>query len=274
MSVLVTGGAAGIGLALGRAAAERGASVVLADIELDAAERSAAALRKEDLNVTSVLCDVTDSGSVQSAVTETVSRQGGINLLCANAGVGGNSGIADLTDAEFTWIMQVNLFGVFYAVHSAVPALQAAAAGGALSHILITGSENSLGIPDYVPTMIAYRTSKHALLGFADAVRRDLAPSGVGATLLCPSYVVTEGWNGGRNRPERFGGPVLNDPAVRERLAKLGQDPNEVAQLALAGVDERAEIVVTRAASKACADVRARTVEAAFARLAAVSASE
>ncbi|SNQ45300.1 conserved hypothetical protein [Frankia canadensis] len=274
LGVLVTGGAAGIGLALGRAAAVRGASVVLADIEPDVAEQAAVKLRADGFDVTSLACDVTDYDAVTAAVAEATARMGGLNLLCANAGVGGSTGIADLTVEEFTWIMQVNLFGVFHAVRASVAALQASAAAGALAHILITGSENSLGIPEYVPPMTSYQTSKHALLGFTDAVRRDLAASGVGATLLCPSYVVTEGWNAKRNRPARFGGPEYNDPSRREALRKLGQDPDEVARMALAGVDERAEIVVTRETSKACADARHRVVEAAFARLAATTSPE
>jgi NAD(P)-dependent dehydrogenase (short-subunit alcohol dehydrogenase family) len=267
--VLVTGGAAGIGLALGAAAARRGASVVLADIEPSVAEASAQRLREDGLDVSALACDVTDPASVARAVEDSVTRLGGLNMLCANAGVGGSTPISKMaTVDEFMWVMQVNLFGVFYAIREAVPALSAAAATGAPANIVVTGSENSLGIPDYVPAMPAYQTSKHALLGLTDSIRKEMTELGVGVTLLCPSYVVTEGWNAGRNRPERFGGPRLNDPAVREKLAKLGQDPDEVAELTFAAVEEGAEIVVTREVTRGPVEKRARAVEDAFRRLA------
>jgi NAD(P)-dependent dehydrogenase (short-subunit alcohol dehydrogenase family) len=136
--------------------------------------------------------------------------------------------------------------------------------------VLVTGSENSLGLPQNVPAATAYQTSKTALLGLTDCVRRDLAPAGIGVTLLCPSYVATEVWNARRNRPDHFGGPEHGDPAVREEMHRIGQDPDEVAALALDGVDANAPIVATRSVSNACAEVRARQVRDAFDRLAAL----
>src|SRR4051812_12085665 len=126
--VLVTGGAAGIGLSLGRAAARRGAKVVLSDIEEDVAEKAAAGLREEGLDASSLRCDVTNPDEVAACIEETVARLGTLNLLCANAGVGASNPITGMSLAEFNWIMQVNLFGVVHAVHAAVPALRSAAA--------------------------------------------------------------------------------------------------------------------------------------------------
>lgn len=267
LGVVVTGGAAGIGLSLGRVAAARGAAVVLADIEQEAAEKAAASLRADGADVRAAYCDVTDYSSVEATLAGAAERLGGINVLCANAGVGSLGSVDELTVSEFTWIMQVNLFGVFHAVRAALPHLKARVSAGQRAHVLVTGSENSLGLPEG-PASTAYQTSKTALLGLTDCVRRDLAPAGIGATLLCPSYVATEVWNARRNRPDRFGGPEYGDPALREQMHSIGQDPDEVAALALDGVDANVAIVATRSVSSACAEVRARQVRDAFERLA------
>jgi NAD(P)-dependent dehydrogenase (short-subunit alcohol dehydrogenase family) len=268
LGVVVTGGAAGIGLSLGRVAAARGAAVVLADIEKEVAEKAAASMRADGGDVHAAYCDVTDYGSVEATLTEAAERLGGINVLCANAGVGSLGSIDELTVSEFSWIMQVNLFGVFHAVRAAVPHLKARVSLGQRAHVLVTGSENSLGLPENAPASTAYQTSKTALLGLTDCVRRDLAPAGIGATLLCPSFVATEVWNARRNRPVDFGGPEHGDPALREQMHRIGQDPDEVAVLALDGVDANVAIVATRSVSNACAEVRARQVRDAFDRLA------
>jgi len=270
LGVVVTGGAAGIGLSLGRVAAARGAAVVLADIAKGVAEKAAASLRADGGDVRAAYCDVTDYGSVEATFAEAAERLGGINVLCANAGVGSLGSIDELTVSEFSWIMQVNLFGVFHAIRAAVPHLKLRVSTGQRAHVLVTGSENSLGLPQNVPAATAYQTSKTALLGLTDCVRRDLAPASIGVTLLCPSHVATEVWNARRNRPDDFGGPEQGDPAVREEMHRIGQDPDEVAALALDGVDANAAIVATRSVSNACAEVRARQVRDAFDRLAAL----
>ena len=270
LGVVVTGGAAGIGLSLGRVAAARGAAVVLADIEKGVAEKAAASLRADGGDVRAAYCDVTDYGSVEATFAEAAERLGGINVLCANAGVGSLGSIDELTVSEFSWIMQVNLFGVFHAIRAAVPHLKLRVSTGQRAHVLVTGSENSLGLPQNVPAATAYQTSKTALLGLTDCVRRDLAPASIGVTLLCPSHVATEVWNARRNRPDDFGGPEQGDPAVREEMHRIGQDPDEVAALALDGVDANAAIVATRSVSNACAEVRARQARDAFDRLAAL----
>ena len=270
LGVVVTGGAAGIGLSLGRVAAARGAAVMLADIEKGVAEKAAASLRADGGDVRAAYCDVTDYGSVEATFAEAAERLGGINVLCANAGVGSLGSIDELTVSEFSWIMQVNLFGVFHAIRAAVPHLKLRVSTGQRAHVLVTGSENSLGLPQNVPAATAYQTSKTALLGLTDCVRRDLAPASIGVTLLCPSHVATEVWNARRNRPDDFGGPEQGDPAVREEMHRIGQDPDEVAALALDGVDANAAIVATRSVSNACAEVRARQVRDAFDRLAAL----
>jgi NAD(P)-dependent dehydrogenase (short-subunit alcohol dehydrogenase family) len=268
LGVFVSGGAAGIGLSLGRIAAERGAGVVLADIEEGVAEQAAASLRADGARAFGLRCDVTDYDEVTQAIEQSVEKLGQLNLICANAGVGLSATLENTSVADFAWVMEVNVYGVFAVARAGAAYLRVAAASGQRAHILVTGSENSLGLPAHVPAMTAYQTSKYALLGLTDCMRRDLAPSGVDVTILCPSYVATEGWNARRSRPPRFGGPQQADPAFRQALHQIGQDPDEVARMAYAGIDRGDEIIVTSPVSKACADVRAAQVERAFAQLA------
>jgi len=105
------------------------------------------------------------------------------------------------------------------------------------------------------------------VLGLSDAVRRDLGPAGVTVSILCPSYVGTEGWNAKRNRPDRYGGPMQADPALRERLAAIGQPADAVAGIAFDGMERGDFIIVTNDVSRDFALARNADVERAFGRL-------
>ena len=261
---VVTGGGAGIGRALAIEAATRGARVVVSDVESEAATTVADQISAAGGRAIAVRCDITESASVEQLAADALAAFGTVNLVCANAGVGGGGRIDETPIDDVRWIFEVNLLGTFVTLRTFAPHLQVAAAGGQRAHVLTTGSEHSLGVPPHVGPMTAYTTTKHALLGLTDCVRRDLAPSGVTASILCPSYVGTEGWNAKRNRPARFGGPEQADPAFRERLAAIGQAAEDVANIAFDGMEAGAFVIVTNEMSRALAFERCAEIERSF----------
>ncbi|MBV8868187.1 MAG: SDR family NAD(P)-dependent oxidoreductase, partial [Acetobacteraceae bacterium] len=136
-TAFVTGGASGIGFALGQAFAEAGMSVVLADIERDALAAAVERLRGLGPGVRGVACDVTDPASVERAAEASYAAFGRVHVVCNNAGVGGGSGIDDISLDTWRWVLDVNLMGVLHGVRAFLPHIRAHGEGG---HIVNTAS--------------------------------------------------------------------------------------------------------------------------------------
>jgi NAD(P)-dependent dehydrogenase (short-subunit alcohol dehydrogenase family) len=236
-TAFVTGGASGIGLALGRVFAEAGMKVMLADIEaaaLDAAVKSFS----RDVDVRGVLCDVADPESVERAAKTAFEAYGNVHILCNNAGVGGGSGIDEISLATWRWVLDVNLMGVVHGIQAFLPHIRKHGEGG---HIVNTasmaGMNSGLGFSPY-------SASKFAVVNISEGLARRLAPLGIGVTVLCPGYVRTRIWEAGRNRQDRYGPAEMPDPEssagkLMAYLAELGQsglEPADVAAQVLAAI--------------------------------------
>ncbi len=236
-TAFVTGGASGIGLALGRVFAEAGMKVMLADIEaaaLDAAVKSFS----RDVDVRGVLCDVADPESVERAAKTAFEAYGNVHILCNNAGVGGGSGIDDISLSTWRWVLDVNLMGVVHGIRTFLPHIRNHGEGG---HIVNTasmaGMNSGLGFSPY-------SASKFAVVNISEGLARRLAPLGIGVTVLCPGYVRTRIWEAGRNRQDRYGPAEMPDPEssagkLMAYLAELGQsglEPADVAAQVLAAI--------------------------------------
>src|SRR5215471_192793 len=103
-TAFVTGGASGIGLALGRAFAEAGMKVVLADIEADALAAAVTPLRDISPDVCGITCDVVDPASVERAAKTSFEKLGNVHVLCNNAGVAAAGGIDDISLENWRWV--------------------------------------------------------------------------------------------------------------------------------------------------------------------------
>ena len=136
-AAFVTGGASGIGFALGRRLAEAGMKVMLADIEVDALNAAVESLRDVGQEVRGVTCDVTDPVSVEMAAKASYDAFGNIHVVCNNAGVGGGSGIDDISLENWRWVLDVNLMGVLHGIRTFLPHIRAHGEGG---HIVNTAS--------------------------------------------------------------------------------------------------------------------------------------
>ena len=246
-TAFVTGGAGGIGFALGRAFARAGMNVMLADIETEALAAAFKSLQDFGPNIRGVSCDVADPVSVERAADASYQAFGNVHVVCNNAGVAASGGIDNISLDNWRWVLDVNLMGVLHGIRTFLPHIRAHGEGG---HIVNTasmaGMNSGLGFSPYV-------ASKFAVVGLSEGLATQLKPSGIGVTVLCPGYVRTRIGESGRNRPERYGATQTPDRAspagvllaqIAERL-QAGLDPSDVAARVLAAVREEELYVFT-----------------------------
>jgi len=259
-TAFVTGGASGIGLALGRAFAEAGMSVMLADIELDALNMAVDSLRSVGSNVQGAVCDVTNPARLEQAAETSYKAFGHVHIVCNNAGVAAGSGIDNIALDTWRWVLDVNLMGVLHGVRTFLPHMLAHGEGG---HIVNTASmaglNSGLGLSPY-------SASKFAVINISEGLAKQVSGLGIGVTVLCPGFVRTRISESGRNRPERYGPALIPNPtseagrlAARQAdLGQLGIDPMEVAAQALAAIRDNKLYVFTHAGAEWRAEVKER----------------
>lgn len=229
---VVTGGASGIARSLAFALAREGAKLVIADLQAEPAEHVATELLDLGAEAVAVQCDISDGSAVEHLAGETLTRFGGINLLCNVAGVTVVSKLHETTLDDFEWLFQVNVLGMFNTVRRFVPELQASATRGEVAHIINASSGFGVAMPSMGPTLpSAYAGTKHAIVGLSDAMRTELAEDGIGVSVFCPGLVNTQTWNSKSFRQNRFGGPVPGTAESRARVEAWGQNPDETARM-------------------------------------------
>ena len=261
---VITGGASGIGKALARELVRRGGRVALADISLDEATATADEIGS---GARAYQCDVTSRKKVLQ-ISDKIERDlGPVNLVFANAGVFVEAKLQEMAPDEFDWLFDVNVKGVFNIIQAFTTHLLKHASRGDLARFVLTGSESSVGLPSQ-GVMTAYTATKHAVLGIADGLRRDLDETGVGVSILCPGPVITRIWDARRSRQARHGGPAAAEPktadAAQRIFASIGQDPDVTARLCLDGVSRDEFMIVTDPKIRSYAARRHAEVDAAL----------
>ena len=179
-TAFVTGGASGIGLALGHTFAQAGMNVMLADIENEALDVALSELAQFGPGVRGVSCDVGDPDSVEQAAQAAFEAFGKVHILCNNAGVAAGGGIDQISIDNWRWVIDVNLMGVVYGIKSFLPHMRAHGEGG---HIVNTaslaGMINGMGFSPYAAT-------KYAVVAMSEGLSQQLKPHGIGVSVLCP----------------------------------------------------------------------------------------
>jgi NAD(P)-dependent dehydrogenase (short-subunit alcohol dehydrogenase family) len=188
---IVTGGASGIGKALGAELCARGCEVVLADRQGDVVEGVAKGLRDEGSRASAAELDVRDLAAFQHVVAETRVRAGRVDFLFNNAGIAVGGEIDRYRPEDWDDVFDVNLRGVAYGVQAAYPVMLEQRAG----HIVNTASVAGL-----VPSAgeASYTASKHAVVALTRALRIEARRHGVRASALCPGAIRTPILTGGR----------------------------------------------------------------------------
>lgn len=188
---IVTGGASGIGAALGRALAKKGHTVILADRQGDEVQAEAERIRSLGGQAEAILTDVRDADAVAALVSGVVARHGRIDLLFNNAGIAICDEATDLSLEDWRQTVEVNLMGVIHGVHAAYPHMVRQRSG----HIINTSSMAGLAT---APFQIPYAATKRAVVGLSRSLRIEAKHYGVRVSVLCPGVIRTPILHGGR----------------------------------------------------------------------------
>jgi len=265
-TAFVTGGASGIGLAMGRAFAEAGMKVMLADIETEALAAAVKSLHNFGPLVRSVICDVADPASVERAAKASFDAFGNVHVVCNNAGVAAGGGIDNISLDNWRWVLDVNLMGVVHGVRSFLPHIRGHGEGG---HIVNTASMagmiNGMGFSPYAAT-------KFAVVSMSEGLAPQLKPLGIGVSVLCPGFVRTGIGESGRNRPDRYGPTQPLDPnsaaavmvAEIARRLQAGLEPAVVAAKVLDAIRNDELYVFTHPEMREPLDERFKAIQAAM----------
>jgi NAD(P)-dependent dehydrogenase (short-subunit alcohol dehydrogenase family) len=185
-TVVISGGAEGIGLSIARALGKQGMNVVLGDIDPVQLDAAVSLLKSERVPALGVVMDVTQLGLWQHLAEQAVKQFGKVHMLVNNAGVGGGTGTIEQTDTmDWRWVLDVNLMGVLYGTQTMVPLIKEQGEGGWI--INVASMAGMVGVP-YAG---AYTATKTAVVGMSESWHAELKSHNIHVSVLCPAFVKT-----------------------------------------------------------------------------------
>lgn len=218
---VITGAGSGFGREFARLGHQLGMRLVLADIQQDALDATAAELRAAGATLMAERVDVSVGGDVECLARRARSAFGEVDLLFNNAGVGAGGLIWETSERDWQWVLGVNLWGVIHGIRAFVPSM---IAKGSAGHVVNTASVAGLLS---APLMGVYNVSKHAVVTLTETLHHDLklAKAAIGCSVLCPAFVPTGIHESERNRPAKAGDtgddkPTASQLAARESIRK------------------------------------------------------
>jgi len=245
----VTGGASGIGLAIADALAARGLGVTIADARDDLI---AAALAARDDRFRGVVLDVRDRQGWERARTEAEAAFGPVDVLVNNAGIAPDGlELADMPPESFDRVMAINLGGVFNGISTFAAGLRERGRG----HVVNTASMSGMVMDG--PGIGSYGPAKAGVIAISEVLRMEMAPHGVGVSVLCPSFVATDLMA----NTLRMGGQ-LRDPALSLRSAPM--QPPEAAAMVVRAIEDDRFWIFTHPERRAAVEERHRGILAGF----------
>ena len=226
---IVTGGAMGIGLGIASRLAEAGASVVIADVNGDAAEQAAQGLVEKGWKAAAVATDVSKSADVDAMVNFAVEKFGGVHILVNNAGIYPMIPVMKMTEADFDRVLSVNLKSAFLCTHASASRMIKQGSGGRIINVTSVDALH----PSMVGLAI-YDATKHGLWGFTKNVALELAPHKIWVNAIAPGGIATPGTGmsgtGGAPSPEL-------QEAIKHFITKIPMhrmgDADEIGKVAL-----------------------------------------
>ena len=229
-AAIVTGAASGIGRAIALALSREGADLVLADIDVAGCERTLALMRavRGDAQGVVIRADAGEYGDHEATVNAALDAYGGLDIAVNNAGIGGEAKITgEMSPDGWRRVIDVNLNGVYYAMHAQLPALLARGGGAIVNIASILGQAGWR-------TASAYVASKHGVVGLTKSAALEYAERGIRINAVGPGFIET---------------PILGeDPEALRQLAalhpvkRLGR-PEEVGDLVAYLASARASLV-------------------------------
>ena len=267
-TAFVTGGASGIGLGIATALSQAGVRVMLCDIEQAALDEALAGLRATNADVAGIRADVSLKDELRRAAEATLDAYGEVHILVNNAGVGGGGGYGAWTDPSWNWTIDVNLMGVIWGVEIFGPLIERHGQGGHIVNTasiagLLSGSGN------------AYNVTKYGVVALSEGLRVELAPRGIGVSVLCPGFIKTRIVDSARNRQDRFGDQGTDTltgaaaawlDSVRTRV-DAGIDPRYVGELVREAIEGDWPYIFTDAEFEPIIDMRFAAIKEGFDRI-------
>jgi NAD(P)-dependent dehydrogenase (short-subunit alcohol dehydrogenase family) len=227
-TALVTGAASGIGRATALAFAQRGADLVICDVNEVGLGDVAAEIKGLGRDVFAERVDVGNRGEMEAFAASVHRRYPAVDILTNNAGVGLGASFQHTTLEDWEWILGINVWGVILGCHFFLPAMVERGRGG---HVVIVSSAAGFMASE---ALSAYSTTKFAVFGLAEALRDELKPTGIGVTAVCPGLVNTP-----IVRASPMRGPEAS-PEAREWLVdeyeRRGYGPERVAEAILKAI--------------------------------------
>lgn len=231
----ITGGASGMGLGMARAFAGEGMKLMLADVNEARLSEVEQEFKDKDVDVATIVCDVTKLEQVNAAADATVEHFGKVHVLCNNAGINVGGTYEELSQQDWDWVIAVNQLGVQYGISAFLPKIKAHGEGG---HIVTTSS--MAGMVNAGPGWAPYNASKFAVVVMNEVLYSELKETNIGVSVLCPGAVATNIIEAADSRPADFGSSG-DKPVIAGDVAELlehGLDPDVVGKLVLEGIQE------------------------------------
>jgi len=237
----VTGAASGLGRSMALAFAAEGMDLALADVDEVNLSSVQDEILAKGVRAITLKVDVSNAQQLEIFRDQTLTRLGGVHVVCNNAGVSPLGAVWENTPADWQWILGVNLWGVIHGVRAFAPHLIKQDEG----HIVNTASVAGLISP---PGSGAYNVTKHGVVALSESLYHDLRErnSKVGVSVLCPAYVPTGIVDSERNRPKdlpistKSEATLAREAMLRKAVTSGKISADQVAQAVLAAIrDER-----------------------------------
>jgi 2-deoxy-D-gluconate 3-dehydrogenase len=187
-TAIVTGGAMGIGRGIVERLSEAGADVVIADVDLEAAESTAKELSEHGRSLLAMCADVGDAYDVEKLVADTIGWRGRVDILVNNAGIFPNVPVLDMAPDDFDRVIRTNLRGVFLCSREGALRMRKQGTGGRIVNVTSIDALHPSGIG-----LAHYDASKHGVWGFTKNLALELAPHGISVNAVAPGAIATPG---------------------------------------------------------------------------------
>lgn len=229
---LVTGGSRGIGAGIARALAQAGADVVIADRLVEQAQETSADIESIGRRSAAVEFDVRDPESVTTMISTVEKQFGKLDIAVNNAGIVSLGAVEELTVEQWNGVLEINLRGVFLCCQAEIALMRKAQFGRIINTSSIAGK---VGFPN----LSHYSASKFGVIGFTNAIAKEVAKQGITVNALCPGIVGTGMWRGETGLSALWAQPGESEEDSWERHQELflpqgvAQTPEDMGQLAV-----------------------------------------
>ena len=266
-TVVISGGAEGIGLAVARALGKRGMNIVIADIDATQLSMAEAELAGAGIPVLATTLDVADLSQWKRVAEQSIERFGKVHMVVNNAGVGGKGGTIEETDSStWKWVIDVNLMGVVYGTQVMVPLMKSHGEGGWVVNVASMAGFGPL------PLATPYTATKAAVVAMTENWAQELAPEGIHACVLCPGFTQTRINLSERNKHDRYTNDESGDESksasslnsTLKKVVETGMPSGVVAERLIEALEAKELYVFTHPSYRPLVNVRFNATAVAF----------